>query len=140
MKFMGKYGSHTGTDYSIEKRGIDYFYLLIKHLDRMSDGLRGGLDVGVINTDKLVAYYQQIMHFESLIVPFLDEKYYQDKKKWAEKIPGFQQTWSGEISDQIYYFQAISNIFQLLMMLAYMKGVLKIKRLPEHSEYTDDIL
>lgn len=121
--------------YSTKQEGIDYYFLIVRHIDRMSEGLKEGLDVGKINTRILVSYHQEVIHLESLLTPFLNKEYYKQKKKWSEKIPAVSQTWSSEIKDQIAYFKGISNIFQLLIIWAYKNGVLKIKRI---AEYKDD--
>ena len=115
-------------DFSVRQEGIDYFFLVVRHIDRMSDGLTAGLGVGEINTKPLIAYHQMILHFESLLIPFLTDKDFVEKRKKLEKeMPEFSDTWSGDMADQIKYFKGISNLFQLLIIQAYNKGVLKIK-------------
>lgn len=127
------------TSYSTKQEGIDYYFLIVRHIDRMSEGLKEGLDVGKINTKTLVGYYQQVIHLESLLTPFLNIKYYKEKAKWSKKIPAYSQTWSSELKDQVGYFKAISNIFQLLIIWAYNNGVLKIKRIAQYK-MDEDIL
>ena len=115
-------------DFSVRQEGIDYFFLIVRHIDRMSDGLTAGLGVGEINTKPLIAYHQMVLHFESLLTPFLtDEEFKIERKKLEKKMPDYEKTWSGEIGDQIKYFEGISNLFQLLIIEAYNHGVLKIK-------------
>lgn len=115
------------TSFGIRQEGIDYFFLIMKHIDRMSEGLKEGLDVGKINTEKLISYYEQIMHLEGLLIPFLDEKFYQKRKELEMRLPGYSKTWSGKFEDQVTYFMKISDLFQLLVLQAYKTGVLKIK-------------
>ncbi len=115
-------------DFSVRQEGIDYFFLIVRHIDRMSDGLTAGLGVGEINTKPLIAYHQMILHFESLLTPFLTDKEFVKKREELEKkMPELSDTWSGDFSDQINYFRKISTLFQLLIIVAYNKGVLKIK-------------
>ena len=117
-----------GKDFSARQDGIDYYFLVVRHIDRMSDGLTSGLDVGVINTKKLIAYHQMILHLESLLIPFLTDKdFVKEREKLEKKMPEFSDTWSGELADQINYFKKISDLFQLLIIQAYNNGVLKIK-------------
>ncbi len=114
-------------DFSVRQEGIDYFFLIVRHIDRMSDGLTAGLGVGEINTKPLVAYHQMVLHLESLLVPFVDDEFEEARKKLEKDMPDFSDTWSGDIADQINYFKGTAKLFKLLIILAYNKGVLKIK-------------
>lgn len=120
-------------DYSTRSEGIDYYYLIIRHVDRMSEGLKEGLDVGKVNTKTLVGYYQQVLHLESLLIPYLDEEYYEKRKVAEKKLPGYAKTWSGQISNQIEFFLAVSTLFRLLIVWAYKFRVLKIKVVREYK-------
>ena len=124
-------------DFSVKQEGIDYFFLIVRHIDRMSDGLTAGLGVGEINTKPLIAYHQMILHFESLLTPFLTDKEFVEKREELEKkMPELSDTWSGNFDDQINYFRKISTLFQLLIIVAYNKGVLKIKITKEEKTET----
>lgn len=124
-------------DFSVRQEGIDYFFLIVRHIDRMSEGLTAGLDIGVINTKPLIAYHQMVLHFESLLTPFLTDKEFVEKRKELEKtMPELSDTWSGDFNDQINYFRKISTLFQLLIIVAYNKGVLKIKITKEEKTET----
>ena len=124
-------------DFSVRQEGIDYFFLIVRHIDRMSDGLTSGLGVGEINTKPLIAYHQMILHFESLLTPFLTDKEFVEKREELEKkMPELSDTWSGDFNDQINYFRKISTLFQLLIIVAYNKGVLKIKITKEEKTET----
>ena len=112
--------------FSISKEGVDYYYLIIRHIDRMSEGLRIGLDVGQVNTKILVGYYEQILHLEAILIPFLDEEYYEVKKHFENEIPAYSATWSGDIGRQIEYFKATQKIFKLLIVKAYNARILKL--------------
>ncbi len=114
-------------DFSVRQEGIDYFFLIVRHIDRMSDGLTAGLGVGEINTKPLIAYHQMVMHFDSLLTPFVDKEHIKAREKLDKDMPDFSDTWSGDMADQINYFKAVSKLFKLLIILAYNKGVLKIK-------------
>lgn len=115
-------------DFSVKQEGIDYFFLIVRHIDRMSDGLTAGLGVGEINTKPLIAYHQMTLHFESLLIPFAtDPDYITARKKIESNMPDFSDTWSGDMADQINYFKKISDLFQLLILLAYNSNILKIK-------------
>ena len=128
-------------DFSVRQEGIDFFFLVVRHIDRMSDGLTAGLGVGEINTKPLVAYHQMILHLESLLTPFLtDEKFIEERKKLEKDMPEISGTWSGDMKDQIDYFKKISDLFQLLIIQAYNKGVLKIKITKEARVETDGIV
>jgi len=63
----------------------------------MSEGLKEGLEPGKVNTKTLVGYYEQILHLESLIFPFLDKQYEIKRKELEKKLPGYSKTWSGDI-------------------------------------------
>lgn len=124
--------------FTSKQEGIDYFFLIVRHIDRMSDGLTQGLNIGEINTKKLITYYQQILHFESLISPFLNEEYVEKRKKITNKFPGYASTWSA-LEDNIEFFESISKLFKLLIAYAYNNGVLKIKIKKEYRA-DDEIL
>ncbi len=114
-------------DFSVRQEGIDYFFLIVRHIDRMSDGLTAGLGVGEINTKPLIAYHQMVMHFESLLTPFINKEFKEAREKLEKDMPDFSDTWSGDLADQINYFKGVSKLFKLLIILAYNEGVLKIK-------------
>ena len=114
-------------DFSVRQEGIDYFFLIVRHIDRMSDGLTAGLGVGEINTKPLIAYHQMVLHFESLLAPFENKVFKTAKEKIEKDMPDFSDTWSGDMADQINYFKGVSKFFRLLIIHAYNEGVLKIK-------------
>ena len=125
-------------DFSVKQEGIDYFFLIVRHIDRMSDGLTAGLGVGEINTKPLLAYHQMILHFESLLTPFLtDQDFIKQREKIEKTLPEISGTWSGDMQEQIDYFKGISDLFQLLIIEAYNHGVLKIKITKEAKTETD---
>lgn len=125
-------------DFSVRQEGIDYFFLIVRHIDRMSDGLTAGLEAGEVNTKPLIAYHQMILHLESLLTPFLtDPKFVKERKELEKKMPELSDTWSGDFADQINYFRQISNLFQLLIIVAYNTGVLKIKITKEEQTELD---
>ncbi len=125
-------------DFSARQEGIDYYFLIVRHIDRMSDGLTSGLDIGVINTKKLIAYHQMILHLESLLTPFLtDKEFLVEREKLEKKMPEVSGTWSGDMNEQIDYFKGISDLFQLLIIQAYNNGVLKIKITKEAKTESD---
>ena len=113
-------------DFSVRQEGIDYFFLIVRHIDRMSDSLTVGLGVGEIGTRPLVAYFQMVFHLESLLINFLDEEFYEEREKIMKKMPSVANTWE-EIENQIIYFLGVKDLFQLLIVYAYKKGVLKLK-------------
>lgn len=125
--------------YSTSSEGIDYFFLIIRHLDRMSESIRAGLDVGVVNTQVLVGYYQQVMHLEALLVPFLHKDYYTKRNKFKKELPGYSKTWSGKISDQIQFFEATTKLLKLLIVKAYNARVLKVKIKREYKSGEGDL-
>lgn len=128
------------SQYSTKQEGIDYYYLIVRHIDRMSEGLKEGLDVGTVNTKSLVCYYQQILHLESLLVPFLPWKEYKQKREKIERdLPGYSSTWSGDIEDQVKFFIEVSKLFRLLMVYAYNARVLKVKIRKEWKSGKDDL-
>ncbi len=119
-------------EFSARQEGIDYFFLIVRHIDRMSDSLRVGLGVGEIGTKPLVAYVQMVFHLESLLINFLDEEFYEEREKIIKKMPDVANTWE-EIENQITYFLGVQDLFQLLIIYAYKKGVLKLKIQKEES-------
>lgn len=117
---------------------MDYYIVLVKHIDKMSEGLiKESLDVGKIGTKMLMTYYMQIIHLEGLLVPFLTKEFYYRRGKIETNLPGYKTTWSGSIEEQMRYFVAISDLFQLLILFAYKQRVLKIKILPEWRHDSD---
>ncbi len=119
-------------DFSVRQEGIDYFFLIVRHIDRMSDSLTGGLGVGEIGTKPLVAYTQMVFHLESLLINFLDEEFYEEREKIIKSMPEVANTWEA-IESQISYFLGVQDLFQLLIVFAYKKGVLKLKIQKEES-------
>ena len=119
-------------DFSVRQEGIDYFFLIVRHIDRMSDSLTGGLGVGEIGTKPLVAYIQMVFHLESLLINFLDKEFYKERDKIIKRMPPVANTWE-EIENQITYFLGVQDLFQLLIVYAYKKGVLKLKIQKEES-------
>ena len=102
-------------DFSVRQEGIDYFFLIVRHIDRMSDSLRGGLGVGEIGTKPLVAYTQMVFHLESLLINFLDEEFYEEREKIIKSMPEVANTWEA-IESQISYFLGVQDLFQLLIV------------------------
>lgn len=113
-------------EFSIKKGGQDYSFLVLRHLDRMSEGLASGLEVGQINTKKLVAYHNQVLHNENLLVPILDNEYKHLRDKYVRAIPDVTTTWSNDLNLQIKYFASVSKILKLQIAKAYNRRVIKL--------------
>lgn len=106
---------------------LDFYFLVAKHLDRMSEGLKEGLDPGgTPNSSKLIAYYMQVQHYENLVTTFLPEYYWKKKKEILPTIPNITWTWSNVIQN-LRFFDKISLWLQLLQVTCTNEGVLKIK-------------
>jgi len=120
-------------EFRISDDGIDYYFLIIKHLDRMSERLIVGLEPGKINTSDLVGYYEQVLHFECLMIPFLDDNYYARRSELEKFLPAHSSTWSGSLDIQLKYFMAVCKLFKLLLAQAYNERVLKLKIKREYS-------
>lgn len=126
-------------EFSIKKGGQDYSFLVLRHLDRMSEGLASGLDVGHINTKKLVAYHNQVLHCENLLVPVLDEEYKRFRDRYVKAIPDVTTTWSNDLNLQIKYFAAVSKILKLQIQKAYNKQIIKLPYRFEDKKNLSDL-
>jgi len=119
--------------YAIKTEGADYYSVIIAHLMDMGRALKEGLDVGHIGTKNLMAYHQMIIHYESLVTPFMTKEFYEKRAELEKRLPAVSKTWSGNIVNQMQYFNAISDLFQLLMIFSYNEGVLKLRKRPDYS-------
>ena len=122
--------------YNSQTSEFNYYELVIKHIDRMSDDLIKELNERGLNPKLLIGYYILILHLESLLLPFHDDEFYKARRGVVDKIPSLVYA-HATIDKQFQYFQAISDLFQLLLAVAYNKGVLKIKITKEYNPNVD---
>ncbi len=116
------------TKYAERNDAIDFYFLIAKHLDRMSETLRPGLETDPNkNTGNLIAYYMATAHYENMITMFLPNYYWEKKKNIFPKIPPVSDTW-GDVYGCLNFFEAVNQWFQLIHTTAYNEGVLKIRR------------
>lgn len=116
----------SGSQFSIKKGGPDYSFLIMRHLDRMSESLKTGLDVGEINTKQLLSYHNQILHLENLLTPILDQEYLDKRTEFEAKIPKISTTWSSDLNKQMEYLRAISKLLKLQIVKAYNRRIIKL--------------
>lgn len=111
-----------------KSEAIDFYFLVAKHLDRMSEMLKEGFDAGgAANAAKLIGYFTMTKHYENSITMFLPKYYWQKKREILPTIPDISWTWQN-ILKNLEFFDKISDWFQLVHTTAYNEGVLKIKR------------
>lgn len=100
-------------------RPISYPDIIYKHLDRMSDSLKRGIEVGTTNTVLLTAYYLYILHFECLLTTCMTNTAHTKRiKEYKDAIPAFGKTWTGHPKDCIAFLEALGKWFQMLIMIA----------------------
>jgi len=128
-----------GEQFSIKKGGQDYSFLLLRHLDRMSESQKIGLDIGVVNTKQLIGYRNQISHMENILTPILDQEYKDKRDEFIRKIPRISNTWSSDLNLQIAYQEAISKILKLQIQKAYNKRIIKLPYKFEDMKSLDDL-
>ena len=108
--------------------GIDFYFLIAKNLDKMSDILKSGLEPGGIpNGEKLLAFYMSTKFYENMITMFLKEDYWRKKEELFAKIPVIDKAF-GDAKSNIDFFNRVSEWFQLIHINAYNEGILKIQR------------
>lgn len=110
-----------------DKKPMNYTDLIYRHLDRMSESLKHGLEVGQINNATfLMAYYLFIRHFESMINIYVTGKALRKINEYKSGLPSFQKAYSGRLSDNIEFVDGISNWFEVLLTVANTEGFIKI--------------
>ena len=109
-------------------QSLDFYFLIAKHIDRMSESLVGGLNPGgAPNSEKLIAYYMQTKHYENMVTMFLPKYYWDRKAEIMPEIPDISWTWK-DVVRNLEFFDKVSQWFQILHLTSYNEGVLKIKR------------
>ena len=108
--------------------GIDFYFLIAKNLDKMSDILKAGLEPGGIpNGVKLLSFFMSVKFYECMITMFLNEDYWRKKEEIFSKIPEADKAFA-DAKSNIDYFNNVSEWFQLIHTYAYSEGILKIQR------------
>jgi hypothetical protein len=125
---------------SYTNRPVNYSDLIYRHLDRMSDSLRRGIEVGEVkNATFLMSYYLFILHFESLINTRIEGEAYERIKEYKQRLPSFRLAWSGNLKENIDFLEAISQWFQVLLIVANNNNFIQIapKLWDEYKDETD---
>jgi len=90
--------------------------LVFKHLDRMGDELRNFFSTGSIQN--LLSYRCQTRHLESLLIAYLDEKYYKTFKEKINLKPT-KLALSKDINEKLEYYDSYSEWVSLLILFAH---------------------
>ena len=107
---------------------ITYSILLFRHLDRISEGLKQGLDVAQISNNKiLMAYYSQVRYLEGLCSMHLPAEYYNKKHELFRKMPSFSSTWSGDLGDNTNFLNHVTKWFELILAFAHNLDLVQFK-------------
>jgi len=123
-----------------EGRPLDYSDLIYKHLDRMSDSLKRGLEVGEVkNATFLMSYYLFVLHLESLL-NLRVSRLEQDKiDEYKENMPGFNKVWTGKLHDNVAFLEGVSKWFQVLLISANNNDFITIAP-KTYDKYQDDMI
>jgi len=104
---------------AIERTPMNYSSLIYRHLDRMSDSLKRGIEVGEIkNATFLMSYYLFVLHLESLLNTRVTGPYWEKIREYKEDLPSFKLAWSGNLSENIKFLESVSKWFQVLLIVA----------------------
>lgn len=118
-----------------DKKPMNYSDLIYRHLDRMSDSLKHGLEVGQMNNATfLMAYYLFILHFESMINMYVKGDAQRKIDEYKSKLPSFKKAYSGQLHQNIEFLDAVSKWFQVLLIVANSEGFIKVGPI----EYKDE--
>lgn len=106
-------------------RPADYSDLIYRHLDRMSDSLKHGLEVGEIkNATFLMSYYLFVLHLDTLLRLKMSRAELGKIKEYKRALPSFQKVWSGRLDENIEFLDSLSNWFHVLILVANNSGFL----------------
>lgn len=120
-----------------DKKPMNYTDLIYRHLDRMSESLKHGLEVGQINNATfLMAYYLFIRHFESMINIYISGEELRTINEYKSKRPSFKKAYSGSLRDNIDFIDGISDWFEVLLLVANNESFIKIGPI-EYKEEDD---
>jgi len=104
-------------------KGMDMHLLVFNHLDRMSKEIIG-FEITKPGISKIFSYHVAIQHFENLMLPFLDEPYYQKKEEHTKNVPKSKKDL---IRDEVKYFLALQKWMKLLIAYAFNNQILRVK-------------
>lgn len=122
-----------------EKTFANYSVLIYRHLDRMSESLTKGLEIGQLkNSTFLMSYYLFVLHFESLINTYITAKAYARINEYKSRLPSFKMTYTGRLEDNIKFLNAVSEWFQVLLIVANNAGFIAITA-KKYEEAQDDM-
>jgi len=123
-----------------EGRPLDYSDLIYKHLDRMSDSLKRGLEVGEVkNATFLMSYYLFVLHLESLLNLRVTVEEYDKITEYKNAMPGFKKAYSGSLKDNVDFLNGISKVFQVLLISANNNDFITIAP-KTYDKYDDDMV
>lgn len=126
---------------SKDRSGVfDYSDLIYRHLDRMSDTLKNGIEVGEIkNASLLMSYYMFVMHLDNLLNIRMGKSYYEKIQQYKKRIPGFEKAYSGQLMDNIAFLEGVSKWFQILLIVANNQDFISISP-KTYDDFGDDIV
>ena len=123
-----------------EGRPLDYSDLIYKHLDRMSDSLKRGLEIGEVkNATFLMSYYLFVLHLESLLNLRVTVEEYDKITEYKNAMPGFKKAYSGSLKDNVDFLNGISKVFQVLLISANNNDFITIAP-KTYDKYDDDMV
>ncbi len=109
-----------------DSRSVTYGDLVFRHLDRMSDSLSSGMDVGKPNTALLTSYYLHILHFQSMLTKCITGSKLKKIRTIKAQIPAVATMYNGSLKDSIVFLEAISEWFEILLIVASESNVLSM--------------
>jgi len=105
-----------------KKEGVNLDELIRIHLKEMG-ALVTQMEMDRPNVDKALSYHMAVQHFENMMIPFLDDMYYEKKEQFSKELPLKRKDL---IHDEIEYFRRLSKMTKLLIAYAYNNRILKV--------------
>jgi len=121
-----------GTEFS--NMPVSLSGLLFRHLDRMSHTLSAGMGINQ-NINLLTSYYSLTIHLEAIMIPHLDEEYFNKKRQLEYKMPPIKDT-MGSLRQNVEFLRWCGEWLQVLVAYAYKKRLMYIQT-QEWTEVSD---
>ena len=108
-------------------KDIDYSWVLFLHENSISQSFPGLLAEGRPNAGYLLNYWIQIAHLETLLSPFLSEKYrLEEKPKCVVTRNDFTLARS-DLNQNMTFVEKLNKWHQVLLGHAYSAGLLRVR-------------
>lgn len=120
-----------------DNRPVSYPDLIYRHLDRMSDSLKKGIEYGGINTAFLTSYYLFIVHFKALLTTRVSGPYLRKINEYKLEMKPLGDTAANDLKKNVEYIESITKIFEVLLIVANETGL--ISTAPRHFDELEDL-